>query len=198
MLATRSMSPLLTLGNRVACSVMLSLAASGCGGSTEPVTPAAPENAASATAEAAAPTTEANTAGSATASSPSKTKHRRDEVWVDEKGQKWFGNVPMDAFFDNPYEVASNQTPIGGGAVQVASNADAATTEKPAVTTPEKEPAMADETAAADPASSGNPSGEPPATDAAADSWAGLISIAAIDEEVKSIRNFMTDRKSVV
>lgn len=199
MLAPRSMSPSVISGSRIACFVILGLSVSGCGGSSEPVVPVGSESTVTAPADgaSASPGTNANAntaAGSSTsegiATAPSRnTKHRRDEVWVDEKGQKWFGNVPMDAFFDNPYEVASNQTPIGGGTVQVASADDNAGDEKPVVAPAGKEPEMADGTPPAEPASSETPAGAA----AGSDSWAGLISMATIDEEVKSIRNFMTE-----
>jgi hypothetical protein len=187
------MSPSVISGSRIACFVMFSLWLSGCGGSSEPVAAVAPEATPTTPADAAATTPAANASGSTVATSSSSAKHRRDEVWIDEKGQKWFGNVPMDAFFDNPYEVASDQTSIGGGSVQVASSNDAGSAEKPAVAAVGDTPEMAVGASAADPASGGNSSGEPAAAEPGADSWAGLISMATIDEEVKSIRNFMTE-----
>jgi hypothetical protein len=200
MLAPRSMSSSVISGSRIACFVMFSLWLSGCGGSSEPVapeaTPTTPADAAATTpaANASGSTASGSTAsGSTVAAASGSTKRRRDEVWVDEKGQKWFGNVPMDAFFDNPYEVASDQTSIGGGSVQVASSSDAGSAEKPAVAAVGDQPEMAAGTPATDPASAGDSSGEPAAVEPGADSWASLISVATIDEEVKSIRNFMTE-----
>ncbi len=98
---------------RIALSATFVAASIGCGGSSTPVvqqpeTPAAPT--ASGTESPVAAADGQDDAGSAT-----KKTHRRDEVWVDEKGQKWFGNVPFDAFFDQPYAVASDATPVGGG-----------------------------------------------------------------------------------
>ena len=162
----------------------------GCGGnSATPVastdTPAASEpsqQAASATVAA----SEEKPAGTA---STSKTRHKRDEVWVDENGQKWFGNVPMDAFFDNAYEVASNQESIGGAVVAVA---DAGGATDPAMT-----PAAAEGSDPTVAAASDSP--KPPTETTTApeaggeDSWATLITAATIDEEVKSIRNFLNE-----
>ena len=107
-----------------------------------------------------------------------KSTHARDEVWVDEKGQKWFGNVPLDAFFDEPYTIASDQTSL------------APVTE--VVTRPDAEPVTA-QNAASDPI--------PPTALADAvgdDSWGSLISATALDEEVKSIRNFMNENLPTV
>jgi hypothetical protein len=89
----------------------------GCGGSTPP---ASNDNAAaSSAAPPVAPlgtendtaTTQTAAAGNGGITNTAKTKHGRGEVWVDDKGQKWFGDVPMDAFFDQPYTVASNSAP---------------------------------------------------------------------------------------
>jgi cytochrome c556 len=115
--------------------------------------------------------------------------HARDEIWIDEKGQKWFGNVPLDAFFDEPYSIASNQTPLVGSAAA----ANGTVAEKSSESIPAKNDT------APDPAA---PVGaEPKATatagsDAAAggdDSWDALITATALDEEVKAIRNFMNE-----
>lgn len=120
--------------------------------------------------------------------SSGKTRHKRDEVWVDEKGQKWFGNVPMDAFFDNAYEVASNQDPVHGAGVEVADVEGGA---KPAMTpeasTEPKQPAPTTDSASAPPTETATS----PA--AGSDTWGDLISVATIDEEVKSIRNFLNE-----
>ncbi|MFN5798600.1 MAG: hypothetical protein ACK5AN_13820, partial [Planctomyces sp.] len=73
----------------------LAVVTSGCTGGSQPSssTPA-PTGAEAPPAEDAQP--------AATAAAPAKPRER-NEVWTDEKGQKWFGNVPMDAFFDQPY-----------------------------------------------------------------------------------------------
>lgn len=122
-------------------------------------------------------------------SSTSRTTHRRDEVWVDDKGQKWFGNVPMDAFFDEPYTVASDATPIGGAP----STLVAANTGEPG-STPDPA-ANGDVPAVADPEMTKDPEKPEPGTAAPADgdSWGALVSKAVLEEEVKSIRNFMNE-----
>jgi hypothetical protein len=97
--------------------------------------------------------------------SKSTAKRRRGEVWVDENGQKWFGNVPMDAFFNQPYTVANDPTPISGGdEAEAATN----TSEKDSAEVPERAP--------------------PPKS---RDSWDDLISATELDDEVKTIRNFL-------
>jgi hypothetical protein len=127
------------------------------------------------------------------------TKRRRDEVWTDDKGQKWFGNVPMDAFFDQPYEVAANQTPLGNGSGAVVATATGSSSmgsngtsgSKPAggdpaaemnetVTKPDTSATTGSTTTTASAAGSG-------------DSWAALISSTTLDDEVKSIRNFLNE-----
>jgi hypothetical protein len=106
-------------------------------------------------------------------------KHGRGEVWVDEKGQKWFGNVPMDAFFDQPYTVASDATPIGGGAAATSVVSSEGSTDVPGPTITEP-PAVPSGTEATPPATGG-------------DSWGDLISEVELDNEVKAIRNFLNE-----
>ncbi|MBC7967007.1 MAG: cytochrome c, partial [Fuerstia sp.] len=106
-------------------------------------------------------------------------KHGRGEVWVDEKGQKWFGDVPMDAFFDQPYTVASNATPIDGGSTPTAVVSNAGPTDVPVPTVTETPTA---------------PSGTETTTPSASgDSWGNLISEVELDNEVKAIRNFLNE-----
>jgi hypothetical protein len=168
----------------LALSVLLILCA-GCGGSADsPHDPAATDNTTSAagTSEFSADPTTTGTTESGEASGKSAAtmvKHGRGEVWVDEKGQKWFGDVPMDAFFDQPYTLASDATPIGGGAAEsaVVSNTGSADVLDP--TKPET-PAAPSGTETTPPTASG-------------DSWGDLISEVELDEEVKSIRNFLNE-----
>ncbi len=151
----------------------------GCGGSSDPV----PMNANVPASESGSGTgTAVNSGSQNTTASDSdgstKVKHGRDEVWVDAKGQKWFGNIPLDAFFDQPYTVASNTTPLGGtAATAVVSNAP--TVESPGATATETP--------------TSKPGTDPPATAAAGDSWGDLISPQVLDDEVKSIRNFLNE-----
>ncbi len=153
----------------------------GCGGGPVPASndqaaassTASPSDSVSDTATAQAAGGNSDHAISATA------KHGRGEVWVDEKGQKWFGDVPMDAFFDQPYTVASNSAPIGG---------DAATTAV-AATTPESGDASPEMTETPVTVSST----DTPAVAASAGSWAELISETELDNEVKAIRNYLNE-----
>lgn len=161
------------------------LALAGCGGNSTPadaVTPA-PVSQEPTT----APAAESGTSEKPSVAASGSTRRRRDEVWVDENGQKWFGNVPMDAFFDNAYEVASNQNPVGGAAVAVA---DANSAGEPAMS---REAAEGAETTAAPASDSPKPATETATVPAGEDSWASLITAATIDEEVKSIRNFLNE-----
>lgn len=165
------------------------LTLAGCGGNSAPapvdtVAPA-PETSQPTTATAA----ESGTAEKPAVASSGNTRHKRDEVWVDERGQKWFGNVPMDAFFDNAYEVASNQESIGGTGVTMA-NAGGAT--EPEMTPDAAAGSEAPATTLSDPSKPSAETAAPPAA-GGEDSWAALITAATIDEEVKSIRNFLNE-----
>ncbi len=65
--------------------------------------------------------------GQAATSSSGKSRQRgRDELYEDEKGQKWFGQVPYDVFFDKPLEVARDTTPVGGGTSNLAGTSNPA------------------------------------------------------------------------
>lgn len=169
---------------RIACAFVSMLLLSGCGQNNAANAPAG------ATVNAPAETS-AVTPG-VDSPSVSKTSHGRDEVWVDEKGQKWFGKVPMDAFLDEPYEVASNQTPIGGApATVIAANTNTTGTPDGVATTNAAEPPMSEDS----PATAETLEG---ATGEGDDTWTSLISLVALEEEVKSIRNFMNENvKSV-
>jgi hypothetical protein len=180
---------ILTEMSPVALACAGGLMLSGCGGSsatpeasTDTPTNAEPgQQTASATAGSTAekPTETAST---------SKAGRKRDEVWVDENGQKWFGNVPMDAFFDNAYEVASNQQSVGGAGVAVA---DAGSATEPEMT---PDASTESDTTAAPVADSPKPATETATSEAGGeDSWSTLITAATIDEEVKSIRNFLNE-----
>lgn len=179
----------------------------GCGGGGNSVTPAEPSGNATAPVAPASGTApvvagdESPAAVVGKGSSSSSGKRRRDEIWVDESGQKWFGNVPMDAFFDNAYEVAADQTPVGGSANvastgSAGSSGDATGVVAVASADPKPSTAEAPMDEAADPAESAKP--EPAATAADGDSWVELISLAALEEEIKSIRNFMTENVQTV
>ena len=174
-----------TIRNQAGLALTFLLAiCNGCGGSAAPAS--ADNAAANSTASPAAPLDSAvdTTANQAVSgknvgnTNTVKTKHGRGEVWVDEKGQKWFGDVPLDAFFDQPYTVASDATPLGGTAsTAVASNvnkpeiSDQATPDTPAATT----------------------GAEVPATAAAGDSFGEVISAAVLEDEIKNIRNFLNE-----
>ncbi|MGV2335110.1 MAG UNVERIFIED_CONTAM: cytochrome c [Planctomycetaceae bacterium] len=164
---------------------------SGCGGSEATSESATPQSAPEAESQTAA--TESSTGQEPTADTPATSRPRaRDEVWVDAKGQKWFGKVPMDAFFDKPYEVASNDTPLSDGAAAPAV-ADAGSTPD----AEGAEPAMAATKPAETDVPTPEPTPEKPAT-AAADGWETLMPVATLDEEVKNIRNFLQENVSSV
>lgn len=161
----------------------LVLTVSGCTGGSQSDAPAAAQTASQ------SPSAE-NAADAAASTQPPARQRGRNEVWTDEKGQKWFGNVPMDAFFDQPWEVASNSTATGAPSAateMAAEQPGEKTAETVAATTPPAEPAP---TAA--------PTSEAPAAAGAADSWDQLLPLADLDEEIKSIRNFLQETVSSV
>lgn len=186
---TRSPRPCFLLWTLFALSACVLNA--GCGGG-DAAAPAAPETAQAGSAPPPSASGGAESAASESVAPTVSKPHARDELWVDGNGQKWFGKVPLDAFFDKPYEVASDQTPVGNPtAVAAAEDAGApaapgeaemaatAPTETPAAPVPEK-PASA----------------EPAAP--AGDSWEALLPVAALDEEVKNIRSFLQENVSSV
>lgn len=120
-----------------------------------------------------------------------KKKRARDEVWEDEKGQKWFGNVPMDAFFDRPDEVAANTSPIGGQSVAVAQSETPmpAEAEKPGDSPPNNEPSPTEVVPVPENTATTVAGADAPAADA----WESLIPTTILEEEVKSIRNFLQE-----
>ena len=154
----------------------------GCGGSANSSTATESVSSTAGTAELSANQAEAGTSnsdGTNGKSAAATVKHGRGEVWVDEKGQKWFGDVPLDAFFDQPYAVASDVTPLAGNAAitAVVSNPGSTDVPDPTMTEP---PFKAPETETTPPPAGG-------------DSWGDLISEVELDNEVKAIRNFLNE-----
>lgn len=174
-------------------TLTFSLALIGCGGGE---TAAPPPQAASHGQPGQQSMAPSDTPANATIATAEK-QHARDEVWVDDKGQKWFGKVPMDAFFDKPYEVATNTTPIAGATQAIASA-------EPAMESATADSADSTETESPQPAVvSTTPAPEKPAESTstaavAADSWDALIPVAVLDEEIKNIRNFLQETVSSV
>ena len=102
-------------------------------------------------------------------------QRRPNERWTDENGVQYLGNVPLDVFFDQPLEVASNATPLGGMSVASMATIDSNSTpsaEKKMMAEPPKD-------AAAEMAAS-------------PDDWAQLLPAKNLLDEVNQIRNFMT------
>ncbi len=167
-------------------TLTFSLALIGCGGG-ETASPPEAGSAGQPMQQSSAPNDTPATATTAAA----EKQHGRDEVWVDDKGQKWFGKVPMDAFFDKPYEVATNTTPIAGATQAVASAEPAmgsTATDAVATETEATQPAPASTTPAPE-----KPTESATTETAAADSWEALIPVAVLDEEIKNIRNFLQE-----
>ena len=156
----------------------------GCGGPAIPSAERAATDSTASTAETSdslsSSATPDNSESDGTSGKPTSTtaKHGRGEVWVDENGQTWFGNVPMDAFFDQPYTVASDATSIDKGDPPPPVISSTGSTEIPSSTV----------TGIPD-----TPSGTDTTPTASSDSWGDLISAAELDSEVKTIRNFLNE-----
>lgn len=103
-------------------------------------------------------------------------KRRPNERWTDENGVEYLGNVPLDVFFDQPLEVASDMTPLGGGsAMNSAVNSIAAS--DPTMQTP---------------ATSTDATAEPASTEMmGAVDWAELLPAKNLLDEVNQTRNFL-------
>lgn len=140
------------------------------------------------------PASGAAPAAATTGQPPSGVTRRRDEVWVDADGRRWFGNIPFDVFFEEPYAIAANKSPVAGSesTLTAAGASDAVTPEMSEE--PEDSPAA---TTVADTV----PAGTPDTTAAqvsGAFSWDQLIDAQTLDDEVKSIRNFFNENLQTV
>ena len=142
----------------------------GCGGGNPPATESVQP--ATQSAPAADSATEAPTPSSS--DSVSNRPRRQNERWKDANGVEYLGNVPLDVFFDQPYSVASDTTPLNGAGPANGQSLPTA-------------PAMND----------GLPTSVPPPPDAPTtvesgeQSWDELMPMTVIDEEITSIRNFL-------
>lgn len=177
------------------CAAMLGLTGVGCNGKSETAPPTTDGTGTTPPAGQPADTGTTDGASSGSTTGATAKTHARDELWTDDKGQKWFGNVPLDAFFDSPYEVASDMTPIGGSK----SETTVAQNDTPGESTGEMngdKPAKDDAATKPETTPEPNKPAEEPA--AAGDSWDSLITSAELDEEVKSIRTFLQENVSSV
>lgn len=113
--------------------------------------------------------------GEKTAPPPISQNRRPNERWADENGVEYLGNVPLDVFFDQPLEVASNATPMGGTAVATLPAMDTGA-EQP--TQQQPDPAMNSDAAVAD-------------GTAATENWAELLPAKNLLDEVNQIRSFL-------
>ncbi|MFN8709148.1 MAG: cytochrome c [Planctomyces sp.] len=167
----------------------MATAAIGCGGGSSGVSTNAT---APATASASAPAAPLTT-GPATASGaavPGKTAgHGRAEVWTDDKGVKWLGDIPYDVFFDQPSKIAADETPLatGGGSAPetVSASGTGAAEDRTAATAATNGKSAFPE----GPSAGGSPTGE----QGSAGSWEDLISADVIDAEMKQLRNTLQE-----
>lgn len=143
----------------------------GCG-SSDPVVPDGDTAAA-----AAANGSSATKSGSETTQTVNQTKsqdRRPNERWADENGVEYLGNVPLDVFFDQPLEVASNAMPLGGMPVANLPGVDTGIKLQP-TTGMNSDPLVTDVVA----------------NNAGTDDWAELLPAKNLLDEVNQIRSFL-------
>ncbi len=170
------------------------LAAVGCGGGASTPDASSAESDGVVGAPAVADGSPADAGGNPDSGNASRARSSRgrDEVYVDETGQKWFGDVPYDVFFDDPIAVAMRGTP----AVPVDSSAgpvSGATESPPVVSDPSD---SVPETRSPEPANVPGTlptTGSETATAAAGARWSDLLPIEDLNEEVTNIRNFLNE-----
>lgn len=145
----------------------------GCGGGSATPTPQQPASTVATEQQVAAPVS----------SSPNNSdigrKRLPNERWTDANGVEYLGNVPLDVFFDQPYSVVQDSTPVGNAGTPAVAATDgnmSAGMSGGAVQVAEADPATAE-----------------PESGSGEDSWAELIPIETLLEEVNSSRNFMKE-----
>lgn len=108
-------------------------------------------------------------------------KNRRpNERWTDENGVQYLGNVPLDVFFDQPLQVASNTTALGG---MPSANMPVVDTGGFSQPTADMGADTASVAAANDPA--------PDVATAETDNWAEMLPAKNLLDEVNQTRNFL-------
>lgn len=163
----------------VPLSAVLLAAFCGCGGSTPTAEPSAPP-ATPTTSGNTAPPMEANAAsgGSSTAAAAG-SQHRQNEVWTDADGRKYLGDVPFDAFFDEPFTVAGNTTPLNGGSAIATGSGDVASGTPMTVAT-----TTTPDTGTTASESEGS-------SEAGSATWEEMLPLAVLDSEITDTRNFL-------
>ena len=141
------------------CALLVgTLALTGC--NDEPSSSHAEEKVTSQKKSVSPKTTTATTAKRKASSSASNTERN---VHTDAAGRRWIGEIPFDVFYDNPLEIANDDTPIG-----VAANS----------TDPDQP--------------NDSPSTGDDATPGKGTDWKSVVSMETLEAEVKRIRNAMT------
>lgn len=110
-----------------------------------------------------------------TARSKNPQSRRQDEVWVDDDGNRFIGRVPYDVFFDHPLSVASNGQPLGG--MQSATTSSTPSPQRSALA--EISLPVTTLPLAAAPTDNG---------------WSSVLPAAALESEVKAVRNFLNQK----
>lgn len=101
------------------------------------------------------------------------TSGRKRGVYTDENGQKWWNKHPYDVWYKDAYEIAGDQTRIGSG--KPANNGGTKVAKK-------------------DTPKTGMNGGKTPMPKAGGTDWKSLAEMPVLEAEVKSIRNFLTQK----
>ena len=143
----------------------------GCGGGEEPAAAPAGQTAAPAATQAGAP-------AAAQPSNPTASVAPTQRS----SATKWIGGIPYDVFYDNPLEVASDQTLLSNAAAAPAA---------PSVGTP---PPATIETPMPTPAPSPGAATPPPASSGGGIDWAAVAPMEQLEEAITSIRNELQNK----
>lgn len=114
------------------------------------------------------------TSASGSTGSPASGTKTSTSTKADPNERPEIGGIPLDVYFDNPLEIASDNRTIGGPAVAKV-DPEAGNMATPAATTPEAEP-------------------EPPAASGGSVDWTAMITQDDLEGEVQSIRNELNSR----
>ncbi|MEQ9409700.1 MAG: hypothetical protein RIK87_18335 [Fuerstiella sp.] len=169
--------------------LIFSLLLSGCGGTDPETAESTPASPSGTDRTGSSPDAPATTVSQAPADSEADSPRRQDEVWTDSDGQRYLGKVPFDAFFDQPYIVASNLTPLNNAAAPADSSAVASGAG-----------GMGSGGAVAESATAGPDSGGSsvagggttvPGAAAGGGSWDDMLPMEVLDKEITTVRNFL-------
>lgn len=146
----------------------------GCGSGDKPPEAASSPNGSP------APVNNATADNSTSPAEPTDTvqSRRQNERWTDANGVEYLGEVPLDVFFDQPYSVASDRTPLTGVAANLPEPGAGGMSATGAVPPANKAPAEESTPAVA-------------GADSGAADWQEIMPMETITSEINTVRNFL-------